>query len=347
MEEIRLTKYSHGAGCGCKISPKILDTILHSAKAALSNKNLIVGNESKDDAAVYDIGNGQGIISTTDFFMPIVDDAFKFGKIASANAISDVYAMGGKPLMAIAILGWPINTVPISAAHQVMEGAREICAEIGIPLAGGHSIDCPEPVFGLAVTGMLDLKNLKRNDTAKEGCLLYLTKPLGVGILTTAEKKGILKKEHEALATDNMMKLNTIGAKLALIDGVTAMTDVTGFGLLGHLKEMCEGSKVNALVHFNKIKLLTNLDEYIANKAIPGGTQRNWDSYGDAIGPLTDKQHDILCDPQTSGGLLIAVTPEAKEQVETLLKEEGLIAHAEPIGILEKFKPGEPLITIK
>ena len=347
MEKIRLTQYSHGAGCGCKISPKILDTILQSAKPALPNKNLIVGNASKDDAAVYDIGGGRGVISTTDFFMPIVDDAFKFGKIASANAISDVYAMGGTPLMAIAILGWPINAVPIEAAHQVMEGAREICAEIGIPLAGGHSIDCPEPVFGLAVTGMLDLKHLKRNDTATESCLLYLTKPVGVGILTTAEKKGILKKEHEDLAADNMMKLNSVGAKLAQIDGITAMTDVTGFGLLGHLKEMCEGSKLHATVYFNKIKLVAELDDYIAQKAIPGGTHRNWDSYGDAIGPLTDKQHDILCDPQTSGGLLIAVTPEAKDEVEALFKKEGLSDHIEPIGLLGKLKPGEPLITIK
>ncbi len=346
MEPIRLTQYSHGAGCGCKISPKILDTILHSAKPSLPNKNLIVGNESKDDAAVYDIGGGRGLISTTDFFMPIVDDAFKFGKIASANAISDVYAMGGTPLMAIAILGWPINTVPIEAAHQVMEGAREICNEIGIPLAGGHSIDCPEPVFGLAVTGMIDLKYLKRNDTATEGCLLYLTKPIGVGILTTAEKKGILKKEHEGLAANNMMKLNSVGAKLSLINGITAMTDVTGFGLLGHLKEMCEGSKLSATVNSEKIKLVADLNDYIAQKAIPGGTVRNWDSYGDKIGPLTEKQKAILCDPQTSGGLLIAVTPEAKNEVETLFKKEGLAEYIEPIGVLQKHKTGEPLITI-
>ncbi|MGP8215995.1 MAG: selenide, water dikinase SelD [Bacteroidia bacterium] len=346
MENIRLTQYSHGAGCGCKISPKILDTILHSAKPVIPNKNLIVGNESKDDAAVYDIGGGRGLISTTDFFMPIVDDAFSFGKIASANAISDVYAMGGTPLMAIAILGWPINTVPIEAAHEVMEGAREICNEIGIPLAGGHSIDCPEPVFGLAVSGMVDLQNLKRNDTAKEGCLLYLTKPIGVGILTTAEKKGILKKEHEGLAAKTMMKLNSAGALLSHIPGVTAMTDVTGFGLLGHLKEVCEGSKLSAVVNFNKIKLVAALDNYIEQKAIPGGSNRNWDSYGNKIGKLTDKQRAILCDPQTSGGLLIAVTPDCKNEVEALLKKEGLAAFAEPIGSLQKYKPGEPLISI-
>ncbi len=347
MEPILLTQYSHGAGCGCKISPKILDTILHSAKPAMPNKNLIVGNESKDDAAVYDIGGGRGLISTTDFFMPIVDDAFNFGKIASANAISDVYAMGGTPLMAIAILGWPINTVPIEAAHQVMEGARAICAEIGIPLAGGHSIDCPEPVFGLAVSGMIDLQYLKRNDTAAEGCYLYLTKPVGVGILTTAEKKKILKKEHIGLAATNMMKLNSVGAVLAKLNGITAMTDVTGFGLLGHLKEMCEGSKLSAVVNFDKVKLVAELDEYIAQNAIPGGTNRNWDSYGNVIGKLSVKQRAILCDPQTSGGLLIAVTLEAKEEVESILKKEGLAAYTEPIGILQKHNPAGPLITIK
>jgi selenide,water dikinase len=237
--------------------------------------------------------------------------------------------------------------VPIEAAHQVMEGAREICNEIGIPLAGGHSIDCPEPVFGLAVTGMIDLKYLKRNDTATEGCLLYLTKSIGVGILTTAEKKGILKKEHEGLAANNMMKLNSVGATLSHIKGITAMTDVTGFGLLGHLKEMCEGSKLNAVVHSEKIKLVADLDGYIAQKAIPGGTVRNWDSYGNKIGSLTEKQKAILCDPQTSGGLLIAVTPEAKSEVEDLLKKEGLAAYTEPIGILQKHKTGEPLITIQ
>jgi selenide,water dikinase len=347
MDPILLTQYSHGAGCGCKISPKILDTILHSAKPLVPNKNLIVGNESKDDAAVYDIGGGRALISTTDFFMPIVDDAFSFGKIASANAISDVYAMGGAPLMAIAILGWPINTVPIEAAHQVMEGARAICEEVGIPLAGGHSIDCPEPVFGLAVSGMVDLQYLKRNDTATEGCYLYLTKPIGVGILTTAEKKKILKKEHIGLAANNMMKLNTIGAHLSKIKGVTAMTDVTGFGLLGHLKEMCEGSKLSAEINFDKVKLLADFDEYIAQNAIPGGTNRNWDSYGNVIGKLSDKQRAILCDPQTSGGLLIAATPEAKQEVENIFMKNGLDSYTQPIGMLQKYKHGEPLITIK
>ena len=343
---IRLTQYSHGAGCGCKISPKILDSILHSDTPRATYKNLIVGNESKDDAAVYDIGDGRGMVSTTDFFMPIVDDPFTFGKIASANAISDVYAMGGTPLMAIAILGWPINKVPVEAAQQVMEGARAVCAEINIPLAGGHSIDAPEPIFGLAVSGMIDLKSLKRNDTAKGGDLLYLTKPIGVGILTTAEKKGILKKEHEGLAASCMMKLNSIGTAMGKIKGVDAMTDVTGFGLMGHLREMCEGSGLCATIHFNKVKQIANLEEYIKQGSIPGGTNRNWDSYGLFVNVTDETQKAILCDPQTSGGLLIAVKPSAKKEVEELLIKEGLSEFTEPIGELRE-NTGGTLINVE
>jgi selenide, water dikinase len=345
-EPIKLTQYSHGAGCGCKISPKILDDILTSSLPKAEYKNLIVGNESKDDAAVYDIGEGRGLISTTDFFMPIVDDPFTFGKIASANAISDVYAMGGTPLMAIAILGWPVNKVPLEAAQQVMEGARTICNEINIPLAGGHSIDTPEPIFGLAVSGMVDLKYLKRNDTAKAGDLLYLTKPLGVGILTTAEKKGILKKEHEGLAASFMMKLNRIGAALGQLKGVDAMTDVTGFGLMGHLREMCEGSGLCATIHFNDVKQLPNLAEYLQQGSVPGGTHRNWDSYGLFINLADETQKAILCDPQTSGGLLIAVKPNSRKEVEELLVKEGLSEFAEPIGELRE-NTGGTLITVE
>jgi len=347
MDPIRLTQFSHGAGCGCKISPKVLDKILHSAIPAKKYKNLIVGNESKDDAAVYDIGGGRGLISTTDFFMPIVDDPKQFGKIASANAISDVFAMGGTPLMAIAILGWPVNKIPEEIAGMVLEGARDICNSVNIPLAGGHSIDSPEPIFGLAVNGMVDLKNLKRNDTAKAGDLLYLTKPIGIGILTTAEKKGILKKEHEGLAAKIMMQLNTIGAELGKLEEVHAMTDVTGFGLMGHLREMCEGSHLNATINFDKVKLIANLDDYLQQNAVPGGTNRNWDSYGDKIKPLSDKQRNILCDPQTSGGLLFAVEPMAAKKAEKLLHENGLGAFAEPIGVLNKGDSGNYLISVQ
>lgn len=238
-QSVRLTQYSHGAGCGCKISPKVLETILHSEQEKFLDPHLLVGNETRDDAAVYDIGNGIGIISTTDFFMPIVDDPYDFGRIAATNAISDIYAMGGRPIMAIAILGWPIDKLAPEIAQKVIEGGREVCRQAGISLAGGHSIDAPEPIFGLAVTGMVSTEQIKKNSAAKPGCRLYLTKPLGIGVLTTAEKKSKLKPEHAGVATEVMCRLNKPGAEFAKIDGVTAMTDVTGFGLLGHLSEIC------------------------------------------------------------------------------------------------------------
>ncbi|MBC7418175.1 MAG: selenide, water dikinase SelD, partial [Pedobacter sp.] len=310
MEKIKLTQYSHGAGCGCKISPVVLDTILHSKIKYEADKNLLVGNNTRDDAAVYDLGNGTALISTTDFFMPIVDDPFDFGRIASANAISDVYAMGGKPILAIAILGWPIDKLAPEVAQKVMDGARSICAEAGISLAGGHSIDCPEPVFGLAVNGIVDVKNLKQNSTAVAGCKLYLTKALGVGILTTAQKKGVLKVEHADIAPNSMSKLNSIGEVIGKLDYVKAMTDVTGFGLLGHLSEMCEGSNLRAEINFERVPKLAVVDEYLEQNSIPGGTNRNWASYGHKIGAITDRQKHLLADPQTSGGLLVAVLPE-------------------------------------
>lgn len=332
MSEIRLTQFSHGAGCGCKISPSILDAILHTNEALPHTGNLIVGNSSRDDAAVYDMGNGTALISTTDFFMPIVDDAYEFGKIASANAISDVYAMGGTPILAIAILGWPIDKLAPEIARKVIEGSRAMCAEAGIALAGGHSIDSPEPIFGLAVNGIVPINHLKQNTGAKPGDLLYLTKPLGIGILTTAEKKSLLQEKHVHLAATWMMKLNSIGKELSLIDGVHALTDVTGFGLFGHLIEMCEGSNVHAELMMEHIPLLDSVMEYAGMNSIPGGTHRNWKSYGHKIGNVSDAIKHILADPQTSGGLLIAVDPKEAYKVEEILKghvEEGMI---KPIG---------------
>ncbi len=321
----KLTQYSHGAGCGCKISPKILDKILHGNQTSAQPRyeNLLVGNDSRDDAAVLDLGNGEAIISTTDFFMPIVDDAFDFGRIASANAISDVYAMGGEPIMAIAILGWPLDKLPPEVAGQVLEGSRAVCREAGIPLAGGHSIDSPEPIFGLAVTGKVRLDHLKRNDTATEGCCLYLTKPLGVGILTTAQKKGILKPEHADMAPTQMAQLNSFGAVLGKLPYVKALTDVTGFGLLGHLTEMAEGSGLSAILEFDSVPKLPVVEEYLAQNSFPGGTVRNWDSYGHKIAELTETQRYILADPQTSGGLLIAVEPNSVTEFERVASENG------------------------
>ena len=320
MENIKLTQYSHGAGCGCKISPAVLEKMLHSDFPKAIFSNLLVGNESRDDAAVFDLGDGTCIVSTTDFFMPIVDDAQTFGAIASVNAISDVYAMGGEPIMAIAILGWPINKIPAEIAKDVLEGSRKVCMTAGIPLAGGHSIDCPEPVFGLAVTGKLKKENLKRNNTGKAGDLLYLTKPLGIGIVTTAQKKGIVKQQHYQKAVETMLTLNWLGAKAANLQYVNAMTDVTGFGLLGHLTEVCDGSGLSAEIEFHKIPHFEFLDEYINQKSTPGGTQRNWDSYGDRISSITDMQRSILADPQTSGGLLIAVDPDHQVAFESVMQ---------------------------
>jgi selenide,water dikinase len=335
-EEIRLTRYSHGSGCGCKISPKVLDTVLSVKSSFLKDPRLLVGNESRDDAAVLDLNNGTALISTTDFFMPVVDDPFIFGKIAAANAISDVYAMGGTPLLAIAILGWPVNILDPEIAAIVVDGGRNKCHEAGIELSGGHSIDSPEPIFGLAVTGMVKVIHLKKNNTAREGNLLFLTKPLGVGILTTALKQGLTQSEHLSLAQDSMMKLNSVGQELGKIEGVTAMTDVTGYGLLGHLTEMCLGSNLSAVLEFNKIPVLDGVQGYIDQNCIPGGTGRNWESYRQHIKINRFSDISILCDPQTSGGLLIAVAEEAVPEVQQILHREKL--YGQSIGELVNKK---------
>lgn len=322
----------------------MLGTILHSELEKFIDPNLLVGNETADDAAVYDIGNGVGIISTTDFFMPIVDDPFDFGRIAATNAISDIFAMGGKPIMAIAILGFPINKLPAKVAQQIVEGGRAACATAGIALAGGHSIDAPEPIFGLAVTGVIPTEKVKRNASATAGCELFLTKPLGIGILTTAEKRGILKSEHQHLARDAMCQMNLIGAEFSKLDEVKAMTDVTGFGLLGHLKEVCEGSNLRAEVNFADIQTLDGVRDYIAKGSVPGGTNRNFESYGHLISPLTDEQKAILCDPQTSGGLLVAVESQAVEKIQQIANAMNVPLFR--VGRLLEIDENRPLIEI-
>lgn len=333
-QPIRLTQYSHGSGCGCKIAPDILQTILSESGDKPLFDQLIVGNQLNDDAAVMNLGNGDAIISTTDFFMPIVDDAEDFGEIASANAISDIYAMGGKPILAIAILGWPIDKIPVSEASKVLKGARAICKKAGIPLAGGHSIDSPEPIFGLAVTGKMKIKYLKTNAAARNGDLLFLTKPLGIGILTTARKQGKLLPNHAHIAGDIMKRLNDIGADFGKIPQVHAMTDVTGFGLLGHLTEMCEASHLRADIHFNQIPIIPESKIYWPQGCVPGGTNRNFRSYGHKIKQLSEEQKILLCDPQTSGGLLVAVDHSYRHDFEALLHQHHLPAKL--IGILKK-----------
>jgi len=340
-ENIRLTQYAHGAGCGCKISPTVLREIIGGGHPT-SFPGLLVGNDTADDAAVIDLGNGRAIISTTDFFMPIVDYAHGFGAIASANAISDIYAMGGRPLMAIAIFGWPVDKLPAALAAEVLNGARAVCAEAQIPLAGGHTIDSPEPIFGLAVTGEVEVANLKRNSTARIGDLIYLTKPLGVGMVTTAAKRGQAAAHDVEMAIAQMSRLNSVGYPLGHLKGVSAMTDVTGFGLLGHLIEMCEGAGISARIDSAKVPLLPGLDAYIDRFIYPDMTMRNFQAYGHKVSTLNARQLFTLCDPQTSGGLLVAVAPNAVQDLLSFCR----IDEVEPTLIGEFVESGEKVVEV-
>jgi len=338
MEDpIRLTEFSHGGGCGCKIAPADLEILLQT-DIAPGAESLLVDNSSRDDAAVYDLGNGTAIVSTTDFFMPIVDDPFDFGRVAATNAISDIYAMGGKPVMAIAVFGWPLDKLPLEIGQRVIEGGRQVCRDAGATLGGGHSIDAPEPIFGLAVTGVVNTDQIKRNNTARPGDRIYLTKPLGVGILTTAQKQKVLEAGHEDIAVHSMCTLNRIGAQLAPLEAVTAMTDVTGFGLAGHLIEICEGSGVRASIEFDRIPLLPHVGHYLSQGCSPGGTDRNLASAGNKLGPATDMQQKILCDPQTSGGLLVTVDEKAEKAFLAIAAEHGL--DLQTIGQVVNDGPG-------
>ncbi len=339
MEDIKLTKYSHGSGCGCKIAPDVLEKILQTNVAVISDNKLLVGNNTKDDAAVYDLGNGTALISTVDFFMPIVDDAFDFGRIAAANAISDVYAMGGKPLLATAVLGWPVDKLPVELAQKVIEGAKTICMEAGIILAGGHSIDSLEPMFGLSVNGLVELKNLKKNSSAKKGDLIYITKKIGVGILATALKRGVLNEEHETVFINQLTQLNSIGADFGKLDYVTAMTDITGFGLLGHLIEMAEGCGLSAEIIYGNIPVIEGIQEYTSKMIVPDNVYRNWNSYKEKVKNIGAESFFTLCDPQTNGGLMVTVSAEHQKEFESFLSDNKLKYFAKPIGkIIEKME---------
>lgn len=333
---IRLTQYSRGAGCGCKIAPHVLQEILQTELSPQFDKNLLVGNSSNDDAAVYDIGNGQALISSTDFFMPVVDDAFDFGRIAAANAISDIYAMGGKPLLAIAILGWPVDKLPASLAQKLLDGARTICAEAEIPLAGGHSIDSTEPIFGLSVNGLVSSGKIKKNNTAKDGDWLFLTKPLGSGILSTAQKRGQIQPEHTILMIEQMTTLNKIGMFLGETKHVSAMTDVTGFGLLGHVIEMAKGASLSAEIYYSNLPVIDGVKEYLAQRIIPDATYRNWNSYSAQTefekGVNVMEAFNLLPDPQTNGGILFSVNEEGLDVVKNILQANGLSNFTRPVG---------------
>ena len=333
-EDVLLTQYSRGAGCGCKISPQVLSGIIHT-EANGEWPQILVGNSSNDDAAVYDLQDGNALISTTDFFSPIVDDAFDFGRVAAANALSDVYAMGGRPAMALAVLGWPVDKLPASLAKKVMEGARAVCSEAHVALCGGHSIDAAEPFFGLSVNGFVPLGHLKKNNTASVGDLLYLTKPIGTGILSTAMKRKKLGAENYGSFISALTSLNSIGELLGKIEGVHAMTDVTGFGLAGHLIEMA-GENLSAVLNYDLVPLHKQVKELLAQRIVPDATYRNWNSYQHKIG--FEKEVNVmeafstLPDPQTNGGLLVAVKPSAAAEVETLFGQHGLHDFAKPIG---------------
>jgi selenide,water dikinase len=346
-EPIQLTQFASGAGCGCKIAPQVLATILAGNQSEIF-KELLVGNNANDDAAVYKINDTQAIISTTDFFTPIVNDAFVFGQVAAANAISDVYAMGGTPLMALAILGWPVDVLPTALAQQVLAGAKAMCKQAGIPLAGGHSINIKEPIFGLSVNGTVAIENIKQNNTAKPGNLLLLTKPIGVGVLATAAKRGLLEETDLSIFYQQLIQLNSIGEALGKIDAVTALTDVTGFGLLGHLIEMAEGSNCSASIQYNAIPILPSIKNYLAQRIVPDATFRNWNGYSHKVkfetGVNVMEAFQTLPDPQTNGGLLIAVEPQGLAIVQELLKANGYEAFIQPIGYLTE--PQEKCITV-
>lgn len=320
-EGIKLTQYSHGSGCGCKIAPAVLENILKQSGTNIRMNELLVGYESKDDAAVYRLHNDTCLISTVDFFTPVVDDPYLFGRIAAANALSDVYAMGGDPLLAIAILGWPVDKLPAELAAKVLEGGRDACKEVGIPLAGGHSIDSPEPFFGLAVNGLVTEKNILRNNTASEGDFLFLTKPIGSGILSAAMKRGKLLAEHEAVLIQNLTTINKIGSKLSNISEVHAVTDVTGFGLLGHLIEITEGSGLSSVLEYSTIPLLDGAAKYASEFIFPDNTYRNWNGYEKKVSGVDGPSFITLSDPQTNGGLLISIAENGLPELKKLLEE--------------------------
>ncbi len=325
MSEIRLTQYSHGGGCGCKIAPSMLSEILSGLPQAGMFPDLLVGLESSDDAAVYRLNDTQAIIATTDFFMPIVDDAYDFGRIAATNALSDIYAMGGQPILALAVVGMPIDKLPVETIRRIMAGGASVCEQAGIPIAGGHSIDSPEPIYGLVALGIVHPDKVKRNDKAQAGDVLILSKPLGVGVLSAALKKGELNADGYRQMIDITTQLNLTGKKLSAMDGVHAMTDVTGFALLGHLLEICRGSQVQAQIDFERIPLIEIASQLAKAGYATGAAARNWASYGESVvlAGVEEWQRKLLCDPQTSGGLLVSCAPESADAVLAAFHADG------------------------
>jgi selenide,water dikinase len=334
---IKLTQFSHGGGCGCKIAPAVLTELLAGTPLRTMPKELIVGAESSDDAAVYQLNDEQALVATTDFFTPIVDDPYDFGRIAATNAISDIYAMGARPIMALAVVGMPLDKLPLEVIRNILAGGESVCAEAGIPIAGGHSIDVLEPIYGLVAMGLVHPRRVKRNSEARAGDVLILGKPLGIGILSAALKKGVLTPQGYATMIRHTTKLNTPGTRLSEMDGVHALTDVTGFGLAGHLLEICRGSKLSATLRFADLPLIPEALGFVKEGISTGASTRNWGGYGTEVLLLPgapEWQQKLLTDPQTSGGLLVACTPEAEKDVLAELHDAGF-AEACAIGRLE------------
>jgi selenide,water dikinase len=346
MSDVRLTSLSHGGGCGCKIAPAALTEILAKVPRPFLDPALLVGIETSDDAAVYRLNDEQAVVATTDFFMPIVDDPYDFGRIAATNALSDIYAMGARPIFALAIVGMPLNKLPVDVIQKILAGGASVCEAAGIPIAGGHSIDSVEPIYGLVALGVIHPQRVKRNSTARAGDAIVLGKALGVGILSAALKNGALPEEGYRQMLDCTTQLNTVGHTLVEVPGVHAMTDVTGFGLLGHLAEICRGSRLGARVAFESLPVLPAALSLVQQGYNTGAAARNWASYGHDVrlpDDLAPWQQALLCDPQTSGGLLVSCAPQAVAEVLSLFRDAGFASAA----VIGELQSGEPSITVE
>ena len=342
-EKIRLTEFSHGGGCGCKIAPAVLSDMLSTMPLRGVLPDLLVGTETADDAAVYRLNDTQALVATTDFFTPVVDDPYDFGRIAATNAISDIYAMGARPIMALALVGMPLEKLPVSVIRRVLEGGESVCAQAGIPVAGGHSIDTLEPIYGLVALGLVHPERVKKNSSGKAGDVLILGKPLGIGILSAAIKKGKLSAAGYAQMLDWTTRLNTPGEALGAMPDVHAITDVTGFGLAGHLLEMCRGASLGAEVRFDALPVIAEALDWVKQGVATGASDRNWKGYGHEVDfEGEDWKRKLLSDPQTSGGLLVACAPQAEKSVMEIFRQQGF-AEARAIG---RLVAGPPRLTV-
>ncbi len=345
-ESLRLMQFSPAGGCGCKLAPSAVADLIRSNSGTSTFPGLVVGNSDMDDAAVLSLENGKGLLATVDFFTPVVDDPFEFGRIAAANAVSDIYAMGGHPLLAVAILGWPVERIGLDAAKSILRGARSICDALMVPLAGGHSIRASEPFFGLSVNGLIDLNHVKRNSGARVGDYLFVTKALGTGVLSTAIKRNLINDDDYQAALEVMTKVNVIGTALGKISAVSTMTDISGFGLLGHIAEICMASNVGVELCFAQLPVLSGVRFYLEQGCETSGGKQNWAAYQPLTSTLTDFERAVLCDPQTNGGLLIAVNPSHVSEVEELIAGDEAELLLAPVGRVVMRTAEDCMITV-